>query len=159
MCSQMTDKPIRIRVAAVIRKGDRFLFVKLTMRGSEFWILPGGGLEFRESLAECLVRELKEEADIDVKPEKIIYIRDLVGKEEQGLEVFFYATIVGGKVKRGIDPDPSLNHTLDAVSWMTLVELDNVKFFPVEIKPLLHKIIESNDIPECCYGGKHFYEL
>ncbi len=41
--------------------------------------LPGGRLEFNETLPLCVVRELKEEAGIDVIPQRIVYIVEYRG--------------------------------------------------------------------------------
>ena len=148
---------VKIRVAAIINKKNKFLFVKLKKEGREFWIPPGGGLEYQETLSECVIREVKEETFLDIQPEKIVYMRDLIGDNKHELEIFFYATLVGGKLTKGVDPEIRENHSLEEVKWMTLEELNKVKFFPEEIIPLLEKISESGKIPDFYYAGKHEY--
>ena len=117
---------IKVRVATVIEKDDKFLCVKLVQGSREFWILPGGTLEYGESLTECLIRELKEETHLDIEPQKIIYMRDLIGPGSHSIEIFFYSTIKACTPKLGIDPGSDGRHTLDEVKWLSLVELAGV---------------------------------
>jgi 8-oxo-dGTP diphosphatase len=54
----------RIRVAAMIRRGDTVLLCNHTKQGRSYWLLPGGGVEEGESLHEALLRELDEECSL-----------------------------------------------------------------------------------------------
>ena len=54
----------RIRVAALIRRGDSVLLCNHTKLGRSYWLLPGGGVEEGESLHEALLRELDEECSL-----------------------------------------------------------------------------------------------
>jgi 8-oxo-dGTP diphosphatase len=59
-----------IRVSAFIAHAGRVLLVQQhrAAEGAEpaYWLLPGGGVEFGESLAEALVRELHEELGLTI---------------------------------------------------------------------------------------------
>lgn len=59
-----TDYLYRISLKALIRneKGE-ILVVKES--GRDWWDLPGGGLDYGESIKQCLARELKEEIGFD----------------------------------------------------------------------------------------------
>jgi 8-oxo-dGTP diphosphatase len=54
----------RIRVSALIRRGDTVLLCNHTKLGRSYWLLPGGGVEEGESLHEALLRELDEECSL-----------------------------------------------------------------------------------------------
>ncbi len=54
----------RIRVAALLRRGERVLLIRHEKEGREYWLLPGGGVEAGESLIEALQREITEELGI-----------------------------------------------------------------------------------------------
>ena len=43
---------VRVRVAVLIRKGDQVLLVEHQKNGHKYWLLPGGGVEYGESLVE-----------------------------------------------------------------------------------------------------------
>lgn len=59
-------KKIRIRAAAIIITDGRILLVAHKKNGRVYWLLPGGGVEYGESMVEALHREVKEEIGIDV---------------------------------------------------------------------------------------------
>ena len=84
----------RINVRAIIYREGKILAVK-HRRGDQaapYYAVPGGGLDPRESLTECLIRELREETGVTAKPGKLLFIQQFpssrAGYEEE-LEFFF----------------------------------------------------------------------
>jgi 8-oxo-dGTP diphosphatase len=55
----------RIRVSAILSWQERVLLCRHEKPGKEYWLLPGGGVNSGESLADALHRELREEVGID----------------------------------------------------------------------------------------------
>jgi len=49
----------RIRVSAILRREGRILLCRHEKAGREYWLLPGGGVDLGESLAEALQRACK----------------------------------------------------------------------------------------------------
>lgn len=62
----MAEK-IGIRPATITLYGDKILLVKSQYNGKEFFLFPGGGLDFGETLEEGAIRETVEETGIKVK--------------------------------------------------------------------------------------------
>lgn len=56
-----------IRVYGVWQKGNKILVSNENIDGFKMLKLPGGGLELGEGPVECVIREYKEELNIDVK--------------------------------------------------------------------------------------------
>lgn len=61
-------------VCGVIKNGDKYL---ITQRGDKKnygkWEFPGGKVKNRENLNDSIIRELKEELGVDIKPHKVIF--------------------------------------------------------------------------------------
>ena len=51
------------RAVGVLKKNNKILFQK--RKNDDFWALPGGGIEVMERAKDVIVRELKEEIDLD----------------------------------------------------------------------------------------------
>ena len=111
-------------VAAVIREGDRIF---ATQRGygdyKDGWECPGGKIEPGEAREAALIRELREELDIEVK------VGDYITTVEHDYPKFhltmdcFFATIADG------------NLTLkehEAAKWLSRDELDSVDWLPAD---------------------------
>src|SRR5262245_36376437 len=61
-------------VACVIARGGEFLITKRlqTSHLGHCWEFPGGKLERGESLADCAIRECREEIDVTVRPLRLL---------------------------------------------------------------------------------------
>ena len=76
MRAQKRGKMERIvRCQGVILKGDNILVLRQynEKRNNEYWMLPGGSLEFGETKEECVKREIKEETNLDVEIVTILF--------------------------------------------------------------------------------------
>lgn len=66
-----------IRVYGILLNSDRQVLVSDELiRGSYITKFPGGGLEFGEGTRDCLLREFKEEMDLQVEVGEHIYTTD-----------------------------------------------------------------------------------
>jgi 8-oxo-dGTP pyrophosphatase MutT (NUDIX family) len=73
---------------------------------NDLWSVPGGAMELGESILQTVVRELKEETGLDVRPGRVTGIytdpRSVVafadGEVRQQFSVCFLCTIVGGQL-------------------------------------------------------------
>jgi len=57
-----------VRVAALIVTDRGLLLVRQRRLDRTYWLLPGGGVKFGESLAQALRRELLEELRLEIEP-------------------------------------------------------------------------------------------
>lgn len=63
-----------VRYQAAVIADDRLLLLQCRPHaGGEFWLLPGGGIEEGESEVECIAREVREEAGMDVTVGALLY--------------------------------------------------------------------------------------
>ena len=69
----MNNKRPKIIVSALIEKNDKILLIKERLEDNkEHWIIPGGTVEFGESLEEALKREIKEETGLAIDVVKFV---------------------------------------------------------------------------------------
>jgi len=88
----MERKLPKIIVSAVIEKDGKFLLVKEVLEsGKEYWIAPGGAVEFGETLEEALKREIKEETNLDIDIVKFIDFKEVIRmKFDYHIIIFFF---------------------------------------------------------------------
>ncbi len=65
-----------VRPTAILIEDGRILIVKQDVSERRHWSLPGGALEYGETIEQCMVREVKEETGIDVQVGELLYITD-----------------------------------------------------------------------------------
>ena len=100
---------------------------KLPFKGK--WSLPGGHLEYGESVYNCAARELTEETGISLKLQKLFFILEEITTTEQYYHYFFYNKIRGNEIKcYNNEPD----------------NFEGWRFFP--IKKLPGKILKQHKI-------------
>ena len=69
---------VRVRVTGVVVEDGQILLLNQDTDTGRSWSLPGGKLEDGETLAEALVREMKEETGLRVEPVRLLYVCDHV---------------------------------------------------------------------------------
>jgi len=82
-----------VGVGAVLIHEGRVLLIK---RGKEplrgRWVVPGGTVEVGETLEQALVREVREETGLTVRPIEVVLVFDRIDRE--GEEVRYHYVIV-----------------------------------------------------------------
>jgi ADP-ribose pyrophosphatase YjhB (NUDIX family) len=116
----------RIRVAAIIIEDNKVLLVRHEKNGRSYWLLPGGGVDFGESLHEALVRELREEVEVDIEPGPLVLANDTLPPDRHRhiVHLCFMAKITAGTPTRGSDP------RVVEVAYVPLKDLPKLTLFP-----------------------------
>lgn len=94
-------------MTGVVVEDGRILLLNQDTDAGRSWSLPGGKLEAGETLAQALVREMKEETGLDVLPGRLLYVCDHVPAEV--VHMTFEARRTGGTlgdVMAGADTTP-----------------------------------------------------
>lgn len=82
-----------------------------------FWTLPGGGLEAGETFEDAVIREVKEEVNLDV--EVVDYL--FTGHYSHGEERCFLVRPINDKeASLGYDPELGEQQTLKELEWHSL---------------------------------------
>lgn len=91
-------KPFNVRVYALLEHNGKVLVMHEPFQGKLIYKFPGGGLEFGEGTKDCLVREFKEELNLDVEITSHFYTQDFFvlnafDPTEQVLLIYYKVTI------------------------------------------------------------------
>ncbi len=105
-------------VGAVLFRKNKVLLVK---RGKapakDMWALPGGKILPGETMQQALIREIKEETGLEISVGEMVYVFDVIEKDNKQNITFHYVIIdfecnyISGKLKASDD-------ALDAI-WAT----------------------------------------
>ena len=125
----MPEQPV-IAVGAVVVDGGKLLMIR---RGKEpgkgLWSIPGGRVEKGEYLTEALVREVKEETNLDVEVKDLLGILEVIGDPHYVI-LDHVAAVVGGEPRAADD--------VDAVEWVPFDEIERR-----ECTPRLHETLKA----------------
>ena len=69
-------KHFNVRVYGILIVDDKLLVSDEFIKGVNVTKLPGGGLEFGEGTIDCVIREFKEELDLDIEVISHFYTTD-----------------------------------------------------------------------------------
>ena len=143
----MTERIIRVGTRAVIFNRDNEILVAHCLNPEkDFYFLPGGGVWFQEKIEDCLVREVKEETGLEVKAERLLWVRDFIEgfPDLHGIEIFFLATIAGGKLRA----EPVHDVEWLEFSFMDVEKLESIRFYPKSFIAKLKKLRDNRDWAE-----------
>lgn len=107
----------RIGVFAVIEREGRYLLAHRS--DIDWWNLPGGGLEYEETVEEGVAREVREEVGAEITVERLIGVYSKPRKREVVLT--FLCHLMEGS------PEPHDSDEVRATAW----------FLPEELPPNL----------------------
>jgi 8-oxo-dGTP diphosphatase len=130
---------IRVVARALIIEDGKLLVMFYRDEHGEWCVSPGGGISKLETLAEGLKREVHEELSIEVEPDDVVYVRELLGntvkvrhggldEDAHQLEIFFRCRR-RGEVRFGDKPD----NFCTGFEWVALEDLVARNFYPTAL--------------------------
>jgi 8-oxo-dGTP diphosphatase len=91
--------------------------------GRDYWLVPGGGLEPGETEEACVTREMREETNLDVRVERLLFEEQWQedGGVYRGARTFL-CTPISGQAKPGYEPEPEAasHYAIVEVRWVDL---------------------------------------
>lgn len=137
MQREFPEAPL-VGVGAVIVEDGRVLLVR---RGHEpmkgHWSLPGGLLELGETLADGVVREVKEETGLTVEPVELIELLDRIHRLGERVQYHYVIAdylcrVAGGAMQAASDAD--------AAKWVERAEWNS--HGALKLDPITVRVIE-----------------
>lgn len=124
--------------------------------GPDWHIFPGGGQRPGETLEVTLVREVREETGIEVRPGRLLWVRELIvalredppfDPADHAIEFMFAADFVA---------DHGDAHEVDryqqAVEWVSPEAIPGLRFYPATVVPALLAHL-AGTAPDSIYLG------
>jgi 8-oxo-dGTP diphosphatase len=105
---------VKVRPASLIVKDQTVLCLIHTYEGQELCMLPGGNVEFGESVDACLQRELEEELGLIISIKEGFCIGETHNALGDKLHIVKVAEIISGKPK--INPEHTSAHSFRWIS-------------------------------------------
>lgn len=134
---------INVRVYATVVKDQKVLVLHEEYAGSHLMKFPGGGLEFGESVLECLHREFEEELNVKIKIIGHLYTQEdfLISRfreDEQLLTLYYHVEI--------IDENDLLirDSCIEKVEWISLDIKENP--FPLPVDKIVFDLLRTKNL-------------
>jgi 8-oxo-dGTP diphosphatase len=121
-----------------------------SLKESDFWAPPGGGLEFSETIADTLKREFREEVNLEVQPGKFLFGCEYIHDPLHAIELFFEASKPVGELKTGNDPE------LAIIREASFLSLKEIKALPPDHVHGIFKLVRDATDLHALHG---FYKL
>lgn len=132
--------------AAIIRKEGKILIAQRA-RDDEcplMWEFPGGKIEPGETAEECVVREIREELELDIAVLGV-YARVRYGLNGREIPItFFNAEITGGEMRLCVHED---------ARWIKNSEIPNYTFMPPDVE-VAAKLQNEQDVSSGSFSGR-----
>lgn len=111
----LMDRPL-VAVGGLISEDGKFLLVKRSKPpNAGTWAIPGGKVEYGETVQEALKREIMEETGLQVEPEKVVALVQII-KEGFHYVIFdFSCKVIGGKLEASSDAKDSKFFSLEEI--------------------------------------------
>jgi len=116
------NKP-EVRVAGVLIEDNKILIVKQNVTETRQWALPGGKLEFGETIEQCMIREMKEETGLDVAVKELLYITDRLYQSDHIVHIMLLVKKIGGQLRSGKE----LEKETEKIKELAMVPIDHLQ--------------------------------
>jgi 8-oxo-dGTP pyrophosphatase MutT (NUDIX family) len=133
----MAEK-IGIRPATVTIKDGKVLLVESKYGENEFYLFPGGGMEFGETIEEAAIRETLEETGLKVKINKLLHLNEYIYKDDwnkRSITAFFLAEPIEENLNQLTDDGGKIKK----IVWVDLKDLSDLDVKPKILSDLISK--------------------
>lgn len=133
----------RVRVAGVLIENDEILLIEHIKNGKKYWLVPGGGVDWGESTSEALIREFKEETNLDIEVEKFLFLSETIAPDKKKHVINLYFQIK--KSSDSADMILGNEKNLFDLKFVKRDEIENLKIYP-NIKKQIIELLNKEEI-------------
>lgn len=140
------ESRFNFRVAGLVFNDKRLLVHR--MKKDDFYALPGGRAEMMENTEMTIAREMKEELNIDVKIDRLLWIGEQFFEfdGEKFHELCFYYSLEC--IDKNLNTRDSVFETIEdgrefEFKWVPVCQLKDEVFYPLFIKDRIHELPKS----------------
>ena len=138
------QKP-RVRAAGILIKDNKVLLIRHQKGEDTYWLLPGGGVDYGETMEESLAREFSEECNIEVEVKGMAFVSQGIAPNgsKHIIHMSFAVEYKSGELMVG---DEGI---LKEVRYLPIDEIEDIVLYP-NIK---------RELKEYCRGNKELRYL
>lgn len=119
------ERPYLAVSAAIVRDGKVLVVRRARKPALNLYTLPGGAVEAGETLADAVIREVREETQLSIEPVALAGNREVIMRDSQGrVERHFVILCFAA---RWLSGEPVLNEELDDARWLAPQQLSGLK--------------------------------
>ena len=126
----MEESSIRVRACLAVIDDGKILLVPHfdTDRGPVQWNIPGGMVNFEESIQQAAVREILEETGLQAKVDRLLDVSEVLLPERpwHSVTITFLGQIIDGKLQA----EQGHPYGQKLPRWFTVEELEGLSYHP-----------------------------
>ncbi len=135
-CPQQCPAPPR--GVAVVLDGERVLVIKRHLRGRDYAVLPGGGVEAGETPERAAIRELHEETTLRARVDRRLWHVDHGDREAT---YFLMSEVRGVPQLAGDEAEEQSPENSFVLTWATADDLATLNLYPPDIRERLAQLL------------------
>jgi len=135
-------KPNILKSGAIILRDKKLLITK--PKSKDIWIFVGGKPEEGETIAQALIREVKEELNVNVIGTPSLYLKSPIelaagNADNKTVQIFAFMTEING--------EPKASAEIEKIHWLSREEFEENKF-------KLGSVLQNYAIPKLIADNK-----
>ena len=125
------EREHRISAGAIAIQDNQILLVKYSNAdGTSYLVGPGGGVLGNEGICQSVIREVREETGLEVNPQKVLFVEDLLSRRCRIVKIWFLCNLIGGRLT---NTKGAIEEGITDVAWYHKEELRNEVVYPPEL--------------------------
>jgi len=108
----------KVIASVLIQKNDKYLLVKETLEsGKDYWIVPGGKVNFGEEIEVAAQREIREELGINIELTKFLEFKEVIRPQ------FDYHTVIFFFLGKPLSDNIKIDNDLKDAKYFSIEEI------------------------------------